>query len=134
MRSREQRGARPKPCKKSILVVDDEPEIRTLFNDLLSGEGYRVLEAASAGAVHDILLKEPVDLVLLDIALPGIDGRLISRYLQVFYEKIKVIVTSIHPIDEQQQMISRADGYYEKSQDLDMLLEKINRVLLSGAA
>src|SRR3989304_4823174 len=52
-----------------ILLVDDEPNIRLLYKELLNDEGYEVLEAETGKASFDILRREPIDLVVLDIKL-----------------------------------------------------------------
>ena len=57
-----------------ILVVDDEPNIRKLLAGVLEDEGYAVAVAADAEAARDVLAAEPIDLILLDVMLPGIDG------------------------------------------------------------
>jgi DNA-binding NtrC family response regulator len=57
-----------------ILVVDDEPDIRTLLKDVLQDEGYRVVLAGSAGEGRSAALASKPDLVLLDIWMPGEDG------------------------------------------------------------
>src|SRR5579885_3027851 len=65
-----------------ILVVDDEQEIRTLVQDYLSGEGYRVSTAENGEEMHRILAQSPVDLVILDLMLPGQDGLSLARSLR----------------------------------------------------
>lgn len=58
----------------TILCADDEKEIRDVFRLYLEQSGYNVLEAENGMQALDILKKEQVDLVLLDIMMPGIDG------------------------------------------------------------
>lgn len=57
-----------------ILVVDDNPEIREIIRILLSGEGCIVSEAADGASALEALDKQPFDLILLDIMMPGMDG------------------------------------------------------------
>jgi CheY-like chemotaxis protein len=57
-----------------LLVVDDEADIRLLTRLILESAGYEVLEAASGEAALALLREEPVDLVILDIRMSGMDG------------------------------------------------------------
>jgi two-component system alkaline phosphatase synthesis response regulator PhoP len=59
---------------KTILIVDDEPELRELLSFTLSKEGYKVLTAADGQQALDIAFETIPDLILLDLMLPGIDG------------------------------------------------------------
>lgn len=70
----EARGAR-------ILMVDDDPGIRDVVSDFLTRHGYVVETAADAQQMEKVLAKEPVDLVVLDVMLPGEDGLAICRRL-----------------------------------------------------
>lgn len=58
---------------RTILVVDDDPEIREVLRLLLTGEGYRVIEADSGDTALE-LLNSSVDLVILDVMMPGLNG------------------------------------------------------------
>ena len=57
-----------------ILVVDDDPHVARALVDLLDLHGYTAVHAESGEQALDILSREPADLVLLDVRLPGIDG------------------------------------------------------------
>ncbi|MEN6632084.1 MAG: response regulator, partial [Candidatus Polarisedimenticolia bacterium] len=57
-----------------VLVVDDERGIREMLAAALEADGHRVLAAASGEAALETLAAEPVDLLLTDLAMPGIDG------------------------------------------------------------
>ncbi|MDP9469617.1 MAG: response regulator [Chloroflexota bacterium] len=60
---------------KMVLVVDDEPVIRDLVADVLRDEGYAVVTAADGREGLDLLARERPDLVLMDVMMPGLDGR-----------------------------------------------------------
>jgi CheY-like chemotaxis protein len=60
---------------KLVLVVDDEPDIRTSISLILKMEGYRVVTASHAGAALELLEKEPPDLILSDFMMPWMNGR-----------------------------------------------------------
>jgi DNA-binding response OmpR family regulator len=60
--------------RTSVLVIDDDPRVRTLVRRLLAHEGYHALEAASAEEAETILDSDTPDLVLLDVTMPKVDG------------------------------------------------------------
>jgi len=70
----ESRGAR-------ILMVDDDPGIRDVVSDFLNRHGYSVQTAADAASMEKVLATGPVDLIVLDVMLPGEDGLAICRRL-----------------------------------------------------
>ena len=59
---------------KTILVVDDDEAIRTLLQEDLEEEGYKVLIRTNARDALKMVAAEPLDLVILDIRMPGMDG------------------------------------------------------------
>lgn len=66
----------------TILIVDDEDSIRELLKFKLQKEGYSVREADNGNSVAGIVKSEPVDLILLDLMLPGLDGLEVCRSLK----------------------------------------------------
>lgn len=58
----------------TILIADDEPEIRTLLRLYLENENYQIIEAENGKQALELLKKEHVDLCLLDIMMPEMDG------------------------------------------------------------
>ena len=66
----------------SILVVDDEVGIRELLSEILGDEGHSVLMAENAARARDLRAREQIDLVLLDMHLPDIDGLEVLRRLR----------------------------------------------------
>ncbi|PWT88433.1 MAG: hypothetical protein C5B54_10660 [Acidobacteria bacterium] len=68
--------------RKKILVVDDDPNLRMICREALEYQKYRVVEAADGAQALDILKQTPLDLILLDIMLPGIDGFQIAQIIR----------------------------------------------------
>ena len=66
----------------TILVVDDEPTIRALVRSVLEGRGYRTTEAADGISALQLAVRERPDLILLDVALPGLSGLEVCRRLK----------------------------------------------------
>ena len=62
-----------------ILIVDDQREICDLVQEYLSGEGYRVSTAQDGAEMRKVMAQSPVDLVILDLMLPGEDGLTLAR-------------------------------------------------------
>lgn len=67
---------------KTILIVDDEPDILELLDLLLGGEGYRVLQAGGGAAALAVLQNERPDLVFLDIMMPDVDGHAVCAQIR----------------------------------------------------
>ena len=79
--------------RPTILVVEDEQDIRSLLTYNLEREGYHVLEAADGQSALDIARKRHPDLILLDLGLPDVDGiRLLRRIRE--WSRIPIIVVS----------------------------------------
>lgn len=114
---------------KTILLVDDEARIRKIYRQFFSRKGFRVFEASDAVAANDFLVWENVDIMLLDINMPVVDGGTLYEVTKTFHKKTKVIVCSIYPIDDQEQIIIGAVDYYDKSLGLHELFKKVRAVL-----
>lgn len=114
---------------KRILIVDDEEKIREIYTKLLIDEGYDAVGVPGAADANDVLKNKEIDLILLDIKMPEVEGNILYGVIQLFHRKIKVIVISVYNLDEQRQVIPDAADYYDKSQGIDILLTKIKKVL-----
>ena len=84
---------------RTILVVDDEPSISTLLQFNLQQAGYSVLSAEDGKQALDIALNEPLDLIILDLMLPGMDGMDVCKHLR--QEKINVPIIMLTAKDEE---------------------------------
>ena len=79
---------------ETILVVDDEPALRRLSQEVLERYGYKVLSADSAEQALHILARHGVDLVLSDVVMTGMDGCELAEIVQSTYPEIKVQLIS----------------------------------------
>jgi len=79
---------------QTILVVDDEAALCHTLNDVLSGEGYRLLEANSGSRALDILKSTHVDLIISDIEMPGMNGYDLVEKVNELYPHIKIQLVS----------------------------------------
>ena len=83
-----------------ILVVDDEERIRDLFRETLETAGYSCLLASDGQEALDVLAREPVDLALLDIIMPGMSGTDLFHRMQATYPEVPVVfVTAMTDVD-----------------------------------
>jgi DNA-binding response OmpR family regulator len=116
----------------NILVVDDDPEMREALDEYLSGRGLRVLLAANGTQMHSALSDHAVDLVLLDLKLPGENGMQLMQDIRRANDKPLgiIIVTGVgDPEDRVLGLETGADDYVVKPFDLRELLARIHSVL-----
>jgi len=116
---------------KSILVVDDDALIRRSLAVSIEQAGYQVRTAPSGENALEILRMKPPDLILLDIALPGMDGLEALRAFRNCVEGIPVIFLTARrrELDEVVGLELGADDYITKPFDMDVLLAHIKAVL-----
>jgi DNA-binding NtrC family response regulator len=117
---------------KRILIIDDEPRISELYTVLLWEEGYEAKYALNAREATNLLIRENFDLVLLDISMAKVDGKIMYEVIREYDRNMKVIVSSVYPIEDQVQIISGASAYHNKSQGVDILITKIKEILDGG--
>ncbi len=82
--------------RETILLVEDEPAVRNLIREMLSQSGYTVLEAADGPEALEICLRrrEPIDLLLTDVVMPGMNGRVLARELSALRPGTAVLFMS----------------------------------------
>lgn len=114
-----------------ILVVDDEPPIRRLLRTTLAAQDYRVEEAADGEAALDFLKRNPVDLIVLDLGLPGMDGLEVVRRLRAGGNVTPIIILSSRD-DEAGKVAALdlgADDYVSKPFGAEELSARIRAAL-----
>lgn len=116
---------------KKIIVVDDEDRIRKMYCQFLGDKGFKIFEASNADQANEIVKHEDIDLVLLDLKMPEVEGDVFFEILKSFHKFCKIIVASVYPLSEQRRMVIGAHDYYDKSEGFWVLLGKINKVLNS---
>ena len=114
---------------KTVLVVDDEPVLRTIVREILHEEGYAVIEAADGRVMLEIMARERPDLVLMDVMMPGIDGREAYRQLRSRPEHrdVPVVMMSagVRPI----KLDPSIAGFMAKPFDVTQLIELVARLI-----
>jgi two-component system, OmpR family, KDP operon response regulator KdpE len=113
-----------------ILVIDDEPQIRRALRAGLERNGYAVSLAASGEEGLDQAALQPPDLVILDLAMPGMDGFEVCRQLRE-WSKAPIVVLSVREgeTDKIRALDLGADDYLTKPFSLGELLARLRAVL-----
>lgn len=116
---------------RHILVVDDDERLRDLLQRYLTEQGFRVSVAADGKAMSELKRQTAVDLVVLDIMMPGEDGMKICRRLRNAGDKIPIILLTAKAEDSSRIMglDLGADDYVAKPFNPRELLSRINAVL-----
>jgi DNA-binding response OmpR family regulator len=108
--------------------VDDDEAIRTLLQEELEEDGYKVLIATNARDALKMVASEALDLVILDIRMPGMDGlEALPRILGI-KEGLPVIMNTAYSQYQDSFMSWAADAYVVKSSDLTELKEKVKEL------
>jgi CheY-like chemotaxis protein len=119
---------------KKIMVVDNEPDIVDLTRTVLELGGYTVVPSYSGEEALRKLEKEKVDLVLLDIMMPGMSGWDVFNRIKKKSKEIKVAFMSVLEISEKRKQVLLDEGladYIMKPFDKETLLQRVDKILKS---
>ena len=118
------------PPPPHIAVVDDEPDLRDAVATYLRANGYDVSEAEGGAALRALMVERPVDLVILDLTMPGEDGITIARQLRS-HGKIGILMLTANTelVDRITGLEVGADDYMGKPFELRELLARVRAVL-----
>lgn len=102
----------------TILLVEDNPHNRKIFSGMLTHAGFKVIEAADGGQALTLVGKERIDLVLMDLSIPVVDGWEVTRRLKADprFKALPVIALTAHAMrgDEERAMEAGCNGYLTK--------------------
>ncbi len=115
---------------EKVLIVDDEENARTALAKLLASDGYQTTTVANGYEALECLRREPVDLVITDINMPGMNGLVFLRELNRSYSQVKVIMITAYGGVESylEAMNLGAFEYLNKPFRLEELRVVINRI------
>ena len=118
----------PEPV--SVLVVDDDADVRELLRDYLSDQGYTVLDADGAAAARALLGERVPDVALLDVGLPGEDGLSLARHIREHFDIGIIMISGAgETVDRIVGLEVGADDYVSKPFDPREVRARLKSVL-----
>jgi CheY-like chemotaxis protein len=125
----------PRPV---VLVVDDEEGLRELICRTLRDEGFETVEAGHGGEALELMeaAAEPVDLVVTDVVMPGMDGRELGRRVQNRWPQIPILYISAYDVNDIFRRGSPRNSapFLQKPFPLDGLVTTIRNLLKTRSA
>ncbi len=124
------------PKKLNLLVVDDDDDMLVLFYMAMSKKGYSVEVSRNAETFWEDLFYTHPDVIILDVHMPGIDGRVLCKRLKEheYTAQIPVILLSANADLEHIASETGANGYVKKPFTADKVISEVDRILNKQAA
>lgn len=120
--------------KATILYVEDNSDNRKLVRRVLEVEGYAVVEATNAYEALEQLEAQPIDLALMDINMPDMDGYTLTSRIKATprFAKLPIVAVTANVMrgDRERSLQAGCDGYIQKPIDIDNLSSQIERFLM----
>jgi len=121
------------PRKGTVLYVEDNPDNRNLVQRVLNSEGYRVVEAGNARQALSQLEHGGIDLILMDISMPEVDGYALTARIKAMpslaHLPIIAVTANVMRGDRERSLQAGCDGYIQKPIDIDTLAQQLERFL-----
>ena len=123
----------------TVLIADDNPDIRAVLGILLRGAGYRTVTADDGEQAVDLAAQVHPDLVVMDIAMPKLDGLAAARRIRRIsgLERVPIVGCSAYDPEQSDAPPGRntpLDAFLKKPTDFDDLLSTIDRLLMKESA
>jgi two-component system cell cycle response regulator DivK len=119
--------------KGTILYVEDNSDNRNLIRRVLEAEGYSVIDAVNAGQAIEKLENNKIDLILMDINMPDMDGYTLTAKIKSIqnFSKTPIIAVTANVMrgDREKSLEAGCDGYIQKPIDIDTLAQQIERFM-----
>jgi two-component system cell cycle response regulator DivK len=117
----------------TILYIEDNSDNRKLVRRVLEAEGYAVVEAKDGQQAMERLQSEKIDLALMDINMPEVDGYTLTARIKAMPEfaKLPIVAVTANVMrgDRERSLQAGCDGYIQKPIDIDTLSQQIERFL-----
>jgi two-component system cell cycle sensor histidine kinase/response regulator CckA len=113
-------------ANESVLVVDDEPDVRTLVEDILVGEGYPVLGAGDPLEALGVARAQPISLLVTDVVMPNMNGCELAQRIEAMRPHTKVLFMSAAAPDG---VLDPRSQFIAKPFTVDGLVHAVGRVL-----
>ena len=121
--------------KATILYVEDDSNNRSLVRRVLEADGYQVAEASNAGQAIESLKSNSINLILMDINMPEMDGYSLTAKIRAMPEFARIpiiaITANVMRGDRERSLEAGCDGYIQKPIDIDLLTQQVERFLRS---
>jgi CheY-like chemotaxis protein len=114
---------------KTVLVVDDEPVLRVLMREILQDEGYAVIDAADGLSMLELLQGVQPDLVLMDVMMPGVDGREAYQVLRSRADLLDLPVVMMSAAVHPGKLDPSIAAFLRKPFDLTELVELVGELI-----
>lgn len=115
---------------KRILIVDDEKNLTTALDSFFQSKGHDIYIANSGESALDFLKKEKVDLVLLDLSMPGVDGIEVAKNVRKSYPGTRLLILTAYSEEYKQKLASlEPDGVMTKPFGVLTLINKVQELL-----
>ncbi len=119
--------------KATILYVEDNADNRKLVRRVLEVEGYNVVEATNGFEAMSCLESQPIDLALMDINMPDMDGYTLTSRIKAMprFARLPIVAVTANVMrgDRERSLQAGCDGYIQKPIDIDNLSLQIERFL-----
>jgi two-component system, cell cycle response regulator DivK len=120
--------------KGTILYVEDNPDNRSLIRRVLEAEDYAVVEAINAQQALEKLESNNIDLVLMDINMPEMDGYTLTAKIKAIQKfsiiPIVAVTANVMRGDREKSLGAGCDGYIQKPIDIDTLSQQVERFII----
>jgi DNA-binding response OmpR family regulator len=113
---------------RRVLIVDDDRNLTALLSTILKSDGIDVSSASNGVTALGLLEQESFDALILDLRMPGMDGRTLYREVRARGHSVPVLIASAYGARTAQQELG-AEGSIEKPFDPDRLLNAILRII-----
>ncbi|MDG6222240.1 MAG: response regulator [Candidatus Bathyarchaeota archaeon] len=115
--------------KKSILIIDDDKYILSVFSKILNKQGYLVENAETGREALEMITKKQYDLVLIDVKLPDVEGPiLVEKMNKINPDMIKIVITGFPSIEDANKVMDEGATAYlvkpVKSEELVKFIDK----------
>lgn len=121
------------PAQGTVLVVDDDPAARRILSRYLKSRGYQAIEASSGPEALEIIAQQPIDLVVLDIKMPQMNGLEVLHLLRLKHSTGRLPVIMASAMDDRDGIVGAfdlgANDYITKPIDFDIALARIQSQL-----
>lgn len=114
-----------------ILVVEDDPKMNNIYAQALKGADYQTVSAFDGAEALDIIGEMPVDLVISDIMMPGVDGYSLTRELRQDFPELPILMISAKESyeDKRHGFLAGIDDYMVKPVDINEMLLRVQALL-----